>query len=181
LHGFFKAVTINPKQLTQNMNANTKKALWVLGAVLVVAIVYALVVDKPASNDQSTNTNNNSQQPTPPPVDQEQPGTDETPAGPTPTPAPSRMSYNEALKTYGVNGYRFQFTDGCLSLPGKMTIKKGGKFMLDNRDDVAHTIKVGNQTFRLSKYGFAIATATQTGDLDISCDGTNRSELLVQP
>jgi hypothetical protein len=159
------------------MNANTKKALWVLGAVLVVAIVYALVMDKPATNDQ---TNNNGQQTTQP-VDQEQPGVDETPAAPTPAPAPARLSYTEALKIYGVNGYRFQFSDNCLGIPGRLTIKKGGKFMLDNRDDVAHTIKLGSQTFRLSKYGFAIATASQTGDLDILCDGVTRAELLVQP
>jgi hypothetical protein len=163
------------------MNANTKTALWVLGAVLVIAVVYALVDSKPKSTDQANN-NNGDQQQTTPGENQEQPGTDETPAAtPSPTPAPARLTYNDALKTYGVNGYRFQFSDNCLGIPGRLTIKKGGKFMLDNRDDVAHTIKLGSQTFRLSKYGFAIVTASQTGDLDILCDGVTRAELLVQP
>lgn len=177
---FFKDITIKQKQLTQNMNANTKKALWVLGAVLVIAVVYALVMDKPKSDDQ-TNTNNGSQEQNA--QGEEQPGTDETPeaVAPTPAPAPARLSYTDALKIYGVNGYRFQFSDNCLGLPGRLVIKKGSKFMLDNRDDVAHTIKFKSQTVRLSKYGFAIVTASETGDLDIMCDGVNRAELLVQP
>lgn len=98
-------------------------------------------------------------------------------------PAPARLTYDQALATYGSSGnnYRFQFTANCQSVPSSLTLKKGSKFMLDNRDAEAHTFKIGTQTIRLNKYAFAVVTARQTGDLNIICDSVNRAKLLVQP
>lgn len=107
-----------------------------------------------------------------------------TPPAPSPTPAPAaRLTYDQALQTYGSGGnnYRYQFAPNCQPVPSSLTFKRGSRFMLDNRDEVAHTFKIGNQTIRLNKFAFAVVTARQTGDLDIKCDDINRAKLLVQP
>ncbi len=100
----------------------------------------------------------------------------------TPPPAP-RLTYDQALATYGSGGnnYRFQISANCQATPAALTLKKGQKFMLDNRDGDAHTIKIGSQTFRLNKYAFAVVTARQNGDLSIKCDNVDRAKILVQP
>jgi hypothetical protein len=107
----------------------------------------------------------------------------ETPKQGTPPPPAPRLSYDQALSTYGAGGsnYRYQFSANCLAVPSSLTVKKGTRFMLDNRDEAAHTFKIGNQTIRLNKYAFAVVTARQAGDLAIACDGVNRANLLVQP
>ncbi|HYE22381.1 MAG TPA: hypothetical protein VD998_02205 [Verrucomicrobiae bacterium] len=116
-----------------------------------------------------------------------QEGVDETPDEPAQSTSEprstSRLTYTEALKIYGQSGnnFRFQFTTGCAGSPSKLVMKKGTKFMIDNRDTVAHTIVVGSQSYRLQKYGFIIATARDIGDYAIKCDGINRSQILVQP
>jgi hypothetical protein len=122
-----------------------------------------------------------------------QDGVDETPteelipASPPPSSqqpvAPARLTYDQALAIYGSGGnnYRFQFAANCQPVPGSLTIKKGSRFMLDNRDSEPHTFKIGTQTVRLNKYAFAVVTARQTGDLNILCDNINRAKILVQP
>jgi hypothetical protein len=109
------------------------------------------------------------------------PATPPSPSQGAPKPA-ARLTYDQALAVYGSGGnnYRFQFAANCQSTPSSLTLKKNSKFMLDNRDEVAHTFKIGSQTIRLNKYAFAVVTARQTGDLAILCDGVNRAKILVQ-
>ena len=103
-----------------------------------------------------------------------------TPA-PTPKPAtPSSKAYTDAIAIYGKTGYRLQFAKDCLATPGSLVIKKGAKFMLDNRDSLAHTLVVKSQTFHLAAYGFAIVTATEVGEYSITCDKNPRVSLNVE-
>ncbi len=87
------------------------------------------------------------------------------------------LTYSDALNLFG--GYRFQFT-GCNGAPGTLNVTKGSTFLLDNRDDVAHTIKVGTQSYSLGAYGFRIATATTKGENQITCDGKGAAVVNVQ-
>ena len=65
----------------------------------------------------------------------------------------------------------------------KEMMKKGKKFMLDNRDDRTRKIAiVGGQSFQISAYNFAIATAPSALGLHyITCDGGGAASILVQP
>ncbi len=102
------------------------------------------------------------------------------------TPVTSPMSatqrYLDAIRVYKSVGYYFQFVS-CHGSPGSLTLKKGKKFMLDNRDNVTRKIAVqGGQTFQIKAYDFAIATAPSTlGTHYITCDGGGAASIMVQP
>ncbi len=101
---------------------------------------------------------------------------------PTKTTAPGAVtqSYADALKQYSASGYRFQFVN-CRATPGVLTIKKGASFMLDNRDNKAHRIKVGASTYNIGAYSFVIATAKTVGLNYIVCDDAGSGRLQVEP
>lgn len=90
------------------------------------------------------------------------------------------QSYADALKEYSASGYRFQFVN-CRATPGSLTIKKGTSFMIDNRDNASHKIKVGPATYSVGAYGFVIATAKTIGSNYIICDGISTGRLEVRP
>lgn len=93
------------------------------------------------------------------------------------------LKYTQLLGIYGATGLRtrYQFSNGCSTTPGSMVVKVGTKIMLDNRDLVAHTIKVGAQSTRIAAHDFAIMTMTQTGELTITCNGGGAARITVQP
>lgn len=101
------------------------------------------------------------------------------------TPATSPLSatqrYLDAIRIYKSVGYYFQFVS-CHGSPGSLTLKKGKKFMLDNRDNVTRKIAIqGGQSFQIGPYNFAIATAPSTlGTHYITCDGGGAASILVQ-
>ncbi len=90
------------------------------------------------------------------------------------------LSYVEALATYRKSGYYFQFVH-CSGNPGSMVIKRGNNVMLDNRDTVKHTFKVGPKSYVLPGYGFVIAKAETVGTNRILCDGGGSASLTVAP
>lgn len=90
------------------------------------------------------------------------------------------LTFEEAYQTYAVSGFRFEFAE-CHGRPGSISMKKGTKFMLDNRDNEAHKFVVGSKTYNIGPYGFAIATATDVGTYNITCDGGGAAQVVVQP
>lgn len=154
--------------------------------ILLAAVIAGLIIwrtNQPATSDTGYQT---------PPATETTPApaatTPETTTPPTATttitPPKGALTYEDALALYV--GKRYQF-DNCTAgppivSPGSLSLKIGSKFMLDNRDTDAHTIKVGTQSYRISKNGFAIATAPSTrGTYNITCDGGGQAQLLVQP
>jgi len=99
----------------------------------------------------------------------------------SPTPISATQKYLDALKLYKSSGYYFQFVS-CHGMPGLLTLKKGKKFMLDNRDNISRKIAiVGGQSFKIAPYSFAIATAPSTiGTHYITCDGGGAASIKVQ-
>lgn len=99
-----------------------------------------------------------------------------------PTPLSATQKYLDAIRIYKNPGYYFQFVE-CHGLPGTLTMKKGKKFMLDNRDAKSRKIAIsGGQSFKIGAYGFAIATApAKAGTHYITCDGGGAATILVQP
>lgn len=100
----------------------------------------------------------------------------------TQAPLSATQRYLDALRIYKNTGYYFQFVD-CHGAPGSLVLKKGKKFMLDNRDNQTRKIAVtGGQTFQVKAYDFAIATAPSTLGLHyITCDGGGAASISVQP
>ena len=96
-------------------------------------------------------------------------------------PLSATQKYLDALKIYKNTGYYFQFVE-CHGLPGTLTMKKGKKFMLDNRDAKTRKIAInGGQSFKISSYNFAIATApSKPGTYYITCDGGGAAKIVVQ-
>jgi hypothetical protein len=99
----------------------------------------------------------------------------------TKAPLSVTQKYLDALKVYKNAGYYFQFLN-CHASPGTLTMKAGRKFMLDNKDNVTRSIKiVGGQSFRITAYNYAIATAPyKEGVYYITCDGGGSAQIKVQ-
>lgn len=94
-------------------------------------------------------------------------------------PSTNPLSYSAALNIYRNSGYYFQFSS-CHGLPGRISIKRGVKFMMDNRDDVARTLAINGKSYYVSSYNFVIAAAPKTaGKFFITCDGGGAATLHV--
>lgn len=97
----------------------------------------------------------------------------------TGTATAATQSYTDALRIYSKIGTRFQFAS-CSGNPGTLNIKRGTKFMIDNRDSASHEIGIGTQTYRLAAYGFAIVSIQKTGSYNITCDGGGAAHVGVE-
>lgn len=97
------------------------------------------------------------------------------------TPAtPSADDYARALNVYRTTGAYYQLVN-CRGTPGTLTMKKGTRFMIDNRDPAAHSITIGSQHFTIAAYGFTILTASGQGLRYLTCDGGGSAAIIVQP
>ncbi len=151
-------------------------AYWIVGVVgivLIGLIIYQIKHD--GQNDDSTPTNQTQNQGS---SNDNATSTTSTPVS-TGTSKANNNAYNAALAIYQKSGYRFQFSS-CHGTPGTMAIAVGNKYMLDNRDAVAHTIKVGPYSYKLAAYGYAVVTATNKGINNITCDGGGAAQLNIQ-
>ncbi|PIR76039.1 MAG: hypothetical protein COU32_04190 [Candidatus Magasanikbacteria bacterium CG10_big_fil_rev_8_21_14_0_10_42_10] len=97
----------------------------------------------------------------------------------TPTTTVETEDYGAAFAIYGKSGYRLQFS-ACSGNPGYMTMKRGVKFMIDNRDNERHDIAIGTNTYTLEAYDFAIVSIQKAGDFAITCDGGGAAHVLIQ-
>ena len=90
------------------------------------------------------------------------------------------ISYTEALNIYQRGGAYFQFVK-CRGNPGRLSMKKGTKFMLDNWDRIEHTIAINKViSYLVGGYSFAIATAPAAGQYYITCDGGGAALVNVE-
>jgi len=148
-------------------------AYWIVGVVAVVLIgliIYQMNKQNGGSYTQTPATNT------------------QTPATTTPTSTPgttgtvgstANKAYNAALAIYQKNGYRIQFSQ-CHGTPGKLTIPQGNKYMLDNRDNATHTIKVGPSSYKLAAYGYIVVTANNLGLNNVTCDGGGAAQVNIE-
>lgn len=95
-------------------------------------------------------------------------------------PTTYKLTYAQALKIYRTSGYYLQI-DSCRGRPGIMTIKKGSKFMIDNRDPLAVKIGLGGKNYLIPKYGFTIISADRVGINYLTCNGGGAAQINVQP
>lgn len=64
------------------------------------------------------------------------------------------LTYGEAVNQYPVA--RIQLNTSCQGTPSRLILKKGAKFMLDNRANVARSIAIDGKTYSLEAYGFSV-------------------------
>jgi len=89
-------------------------------------------------------------------------------------------AYLKAANIYKTSGYYFQFVN-CHGTPGSLVIKKGAKFMMDNRDNKIRKISVMGKTYSLNAYNYTIVTADKVGKHYITCDGGGAAQITVAP
>ena len=87
--------------------------------------------------------------------------------------------YQRSLNTYRTVGAYYQFV-GCHANPATISIKRGVSYMIDNRDKIARTVKVGPTIYHLGGYGYVIAKAPAPGRYFITCDGGGTGLLNVE-
>lgn len=178
------------------MSKNKIIALVAIGAVVIVFIIFAVTCKKSADTTPAGD-NNSTENQAEDSLDSASATTTDLTASTTPTtsvktavttkktvsvkaPGAVTQSYADALKTYSASGYRMQFVN-CKASPGSLIIKKGKTFMLDNRDNKSHKIKVGSVTYTVGAYGYAIATARTLDVNYVLCDGAGAAKITVEP
>lgn len=165
------------------MNKNTKIALGVGIAALVLLVVWAVASNKPAAPSSegtpTTTTDGTTPAETTPTTTKpvvkpvvKKPGT-------APVTKEAELSYNETVAKYDGSGYRMQFVS-CGARPATMTVKRNVKFMLDNRDAKAHKIVIGKSTYNLAAYGWTVLSLPTAGKVNITCDGGGSGFIVVQ-
>ncbi len=161
-----------------------KNKYWVsggVGIVLIVLIAWFFSNQKPKPTPSETVNTEITGQPAASSTDQT---ATSTPPAAKKTGSSNNLAYNQALAIYQKNGYRIQFSE-CRAIPSSLAIRQGVKYMLDNRDSVAHTIKVGTSTYNLPGYGYMIVTAYNLGINNVSCSGggmntVNTAQINIQ-
>jgi hypothetical protein len=166
------------------MRNELKKPLVV--AIMMLAIISVIVIavtwkDKNETKTDSSSTGSNVAYNSYTLEGVDETPTEESQSEANATPAAKRLTYTEALSIYGAQGtgYHYQFVN-CRGTPGQLTMKKGTKFLLDNRDNASHKFTIGSQTYSLGKYGFAVITARDLGTYNILCDGGGAASIFVQ-
>ncbi len=161
-----------------------KKIIYFAVGVVLLAVVWYFIWGKktePSVNNQEQKMATTTTATTTP-IKTAAPAMKKTPI-PVKTEAPlsATQRYLDAIRVYKSVGYYFQFVN-CHGAPGSLVLKKGKKFMLDNRDNQTRKIAIqGGQTFQVKAYDFAIATAPSTIGLHyITCDGGGAAAISVQ-
>ncbi len=95
-------------------------------------------------------------------------------------PVSGKLPYEQALENYKSSGYRIQLSN-CSGIPGKMNIKQGTKFMVDNRDSVKHIVKLASVSRSVASYDYEVFVAPKYGTYHLTCDGKGSAELNVYP
>jgi hypothetical protein len=150
----------------------TKMAIMVAIVAIIVASIALLAVTQMQNNGLGSSATTTEEGIAPPTASSS--GTSSTSS------TPSRslsLGYTDALNTFG--GYRFQFSN-CSGTPGTLALASGVPFLLDNRDAVAHSIKVGSTSYSVGAYGYRIASVTTKGTYNITCDGKGAATLKVE-
>lgn len=157
-----------------------KKIIYIGAGVVLLSVVSYFVFSNKGVQPTSTSTSDKTTA-TSTPAASTTVITPKKSTAPITSPMSATQRYLDAIRVYKSVGYYFQFVS-CHGSPGSLTLKKGKKFMLDNRDSVSRKIAVqGGQSFQIKPYDFAIATAPSTlGTHYITCDGGGAASIVVQ-
>ena len=164
------------------MSVSSKKGiLLVLIVCIFIALSVLVYVKVSAPKSVTTTTDDTKTQPL---KEEQNKPVDETTlvndTGADSKTATTKEAYEKVLEDYKRSGYRIQISN-CSGIPGKMNIKQGTKFMVDNRDKDKHTIKVASVSRIVEGYDYEIFTAPKYGTYNLTCDGKGSALLNVYP
>lgn len=154
-----------------------KKYLYIAGALALVIIAYLVFSNKQKNKVMPQPEQSQEQQAnTTPPKETTTTTTNKSTTS-------KKLSYGDAIAAYK---FRFQFVN-CSANPGTMSVKSGTAVMLDNRDKVAHTIKVNGITTKIAPldyvviYPKSVTSGTPTAaSPNMTCDGGGSGVLNVE-
>ena len=156
----------------------SNKALWItVGVIVLVLIVGGIIYETNKGSKSGSEMYSQTGSPTPTGV-MASPTPSATPTAMKPTPVPSQ-TYLNLVKEFDAKGDRIQFIS-CHASPQSLSIRDGLQVMLDNRDDVAHTITFNKQTFKLAAYGYTVTSVKTLGDYNSTCDGNAAGVVTVE-
>lgn len=172
------------------MNKRNVVIIAIGAGVAVLLVVYGFLA-YPKVDKNEENANQNQEQTTTSTADVSATSTTSTVATSTKTttgstgtktttkqPGAAPDSYISTLEKYTDAGYKIQFI-GCSAKPGKLIVKKGKSFMLDNRGDKSIKVTVGTANYFIGAYKYAIATEYTLGTNYILCNGIRAAEITV--
>lgn len=165
------------------MNKNTWIAIIVIGVLVIAGLIWYRDKRREATESYSGSQQSQMAESNP----SSAAGTTASSTEPSPAPKTSAapkptVDYAKALNTYQ---YRIQFSQ-CHGIVnnspnvGTLSIKQGVKFMLDNRDPVAHTIAFKGVSVKIGAYGYAIVSAPYKGTFNVTCDGGGAAVINVE-
>lgn len=164
------------------MNLYSKKGIIVILIICIIlafgTLVYLRSNNKNSQNDSAPQETVNSA-PTGETTKDNAPSENKEQVTP-PKNSSAKPSYDSVLEQYKNSGYRIQISN-CSGIPGKMNIKQGTKFMVDNRDKTKHTIKLASVSRVVEGYDYEIFVAPKYGSYFLTCDGKGSAELNVFP
>lgn len=161
------------KDKIQNMSKSMKIAI---GAVILVVAI-ALVIK---------GNMNKKEAPAPLPVPEE---TQEQVVAPSPTKPtsskpskPAEVDSRSYTQLIGVYKDRLvQFGSSCQVLKSNQVFKLGSEVLLDNRNSVPVSIKMGDNTYNLSAYGYQVVGLNTEGKFMVDCNAhQNVATISVQ-
>lgn len=157
-----------------------KIVLIVIGVIVVAGLIWFALTRKPAPATPISSQTPTSTQTTSKPAATSTPATTKPKTTTTSGNKAVTSAYSLALATYTANGRRIQLYQ-CHGTPGQLLVKKGYTYMIDNRDNTSHTIRIGTlQTVNVTGYGYLILTASTLGTFNGICDQTGSFQLQVE-
>jgi hypothetical protein len=161
------------KNKIENMSKNMKIAIGAIILVIILALIVRGVMHKKAAPEAVVST----------PV-VEQPVAPKPAKWVAPKPAPTPVvvdtrGYAELIVAY--KDRMLQFSDACQVRVSDQNYKIGSEMLLDNRNSVPVTIKLGSNSYTLPAYGHQVVTLGAEGKFMVDCnDHQNVATVSVQ-
>lgn len=152
----------------KNMSKNTKMALGAIVIVIIGALIVRYGGKKPALVA-----------PEPIPVVEQPAAAKLRPRRVSPeavVPPADTRSYAELISAY--QNRMVQFGSACQVRVSDQVYKVGSEILLDNRNDMPLTIKIGSESYNLGGYGHKVVTLGAEGKFMIDC-GANQNVATI--
>jgi hypothetical protein len=160
------------KNKIEKMPKNTKIAIGVIILVIIIALITRGAMHKKAAPVEVAPTPVVEQPVAPKPVKWVAPK-------PAPVVPADNRGYAELIAAY--KDHMLQFGASCQVRVSDQNYKIGSEMLLDNRNDVPVTIKLGTETYALSAYGHQVITLGTEGKFMVNCnDHQNVATVSVQ-
>lgn len=160
------------KNKIQNVSKNVKIALGLVVLVIIIALVASGMNKKESPAPLPTPEKVEEQTPAPKP-------TKPSSSKPSTTTYTDNRSYTELIAAY--KNALVQFGTSCQVLKSNQVFKIGTEVLLDNRNSVPVTLKIGSSAHTLGAYGYKVISLASEGTFMVDCNShQNVATITVQ-